>query len=81
MNLEKTILPAVEKAVLELNVLLSKDGGRLELTAVTPDGIVRLRLHGVCAECAGSLPPLAKGIEKVILDQIPTVHQVVVLPF
>lgn len=52
---------------------VQSDGGDLELVEVTPDGVVRIRLHGACVGCPSSTMTLRVGIERNLKAHIPEV--------
>ena len=55
---------------------VQSDGGDLELVEVTPQGIVRIRLHGACVGCPSSDITLQVGIERNLKAHIPEVRSV-----
>lgn len=55
---------------------LQNDGGDVELVEVTPEGVVRLRLHGACGTCPSSTYTLKLGIEEQLKQHIPEVKEV-----
>ena len=55
---------------------VQSDGGDLELVEVTPDGIVRIRLHGACVGCPSSAITLQMGIERNLKAHVPEVRTV-----
>lgn len=66
------------KEVLELiRPALQADGGDVELVDVTDDGIVSVRLTGACGSCPMSTMTLKMGIERTLVEKIPTVKEVV----
>ena len=56
---------------------LQADGGDVELVDVTDDGIVSVRLTGACGSCPMSTMTLKMGIERTLVEKIPTVKEVV----
>lgn len=52
------------------------DGGDVELVEVTPEGVVRIRLHGACVGCPSSSITLQMGIERNLRDHIPEIQRV-----
>lgn len=66
------------KAVLEeIRPMLMRDGGDVELVAVTDDGKVSVRLKGACGHCPMSTMTLKMGIEKRLKERVPGVKEVV----
>ena len=69
----------VEEVLREIRPMLQADGGDIELVDVTMDGIVQVRLRGACHNCPSSIVTLKKGIERVLMEQIPEIREVVVI--
>ena len=67
----------VEKVVLEIQGLLKADGGDIELLEVTTQGLVRVRVKGLCVDCGGSMRTLRYGIERMIREKVPEVTAVI----
>jgi len=65
----------VQAIIEKIRPMLVKDGGDVELVEVT-NGVVKVRLKGACAGCAMSQLTLKKGIEKVIINEIPEISSV-----
>jgi Fe-S cluster biogenesis protein NfuA len=66
----------VEKVLARIRPAIQSDGGDLELVEVTPDGIVRVRLHGACVGCPSSSMTLQMGIERNLREKVPEVQAV-----
>ncbi len=66
----------VQAVIEKIRPMLQRDGGDVELVDVDDNGIVKVRLTGACAGCAMSQITLKKGIEKVLLNEIPEVKKV-----
>ncbi len=49
------------------------DGGDVELVDVTPEGVVKIRLHGACVGCPSSSMTLHMGIERNVREKVPGV--------
>ena len=64
------IKAAVEQALTKIRPLLQRDGGDIELVAVT-DGIVKVRLTGACKGCPMSQMTLKQGVEKLLMKEVP----------
>ncbi len=65
------------QAVLDkVRVNLQADGGDAELVDVTKEGIVKVRLTGACHGCPMSQMTLKRGIEAVIMREVPGVKAV-----
>ncbi len=66
----------VESILEKVRPMLQSDGGDVELVDVTDDGIVQVRLTGACQGCPMSQMTLKKGIERIVLKEIPQVKSV-----
>ena len=66
---------SVEQALAKIRPMLQRDGGDIELVAVT-DGIVKVRLTGACKGCPMSQMTLKQGVEKLLLKEVPGLKQV-----
>ena len=66
---------AVEQALAKIRPMLQRDGGDIELVAVT-DGIVKVRLTGACKGCPMSQMTLKQGVEKLLMQEVPGLKQV-----
>jgi len=68
-----------DRVVRVLNLIrpaVQSDGGDLELVAITPDGVVQIRLHGACVGCPSSTATLQVGIERNLKNHVPEVRAV-----
>jgi len=52
------------------------DGGDVELVEITPDGVVKIRLHGACVGCPSSRITLQVGIERNLRVNVPEVKRI-----
>lgn len=71
--------PVRDRVAKVLNLIrpaVQSDGGDLELVEVTPDGVVRIRLHGACVGCPSSSMTLQMGIERNLKEHVPEVTAV-----
>jgi Fe-S cluster biogenesis protein NfuA len=66
----------VAKVIALIRPTVQSDGGDVELVDITPDGVVKIRLHGACVGCPSSTVTLQVGIEKNLKDHIPEVRSV-----
>ena len=65
------------EAVLELiRPALQADGGDVELVSVD-DGVVSVKLTGACDGCPMAAMTLKMGIERVLVEKVPEVKEVV----
>lgn len=53
------------------------DGGDLELVDITPESLVRIRLHGACVGCPSSNVTLQMGIERNLREYVPEIKGVI----
>ena len=63
----------VEKVISAIRPAVQSDGGDVELVELTPDGVVRIRLHGACVGCPSSQMTLKMGIERNLRLHVPEV--------
>lgn len=68
----------VLKVIDELRPFLMNDGGNIELVKIEDD-IVFVKLQGACAGCPMRQMTFKDGIERMILDKVPTVKEVVLV--
>ena len=66
----------VAKVINLIRPAVQSDGGDVELVDITPQGIVRIRLHGACVGCPSSAITLKAGIERNLKVHIPEVQSV-----
>ncbi|MEM7622120.1 MAG: NifU family protein [Planctomycetota bacterium] len=59
-----------------LRPAIQADGGDIELVDVTPEGAVKVRLHGACVGCPSSMMTLRIGIERNLRANVPEVTTV-----
>lgn len=69
----------IEEVLTEIRPMLLADQNDVELVQVTEDGIVRVRLYGTCGDCSNSMTTLRRGIERMVMEQVPEVRAVVVV--
>lgn len=58
---------------------LNNDGGDVEYIKFE-DGIVYLKMHGACSDCALIDNTLYNGIEAMLVEEIPEVFGVILVP-
>jgi len=68
----------VEEVLNNIRPSLQADGGDVELVDVK-EGIVSLRLKGVCAGCPMSTMTLKNGIERILKEEISGIKEVVAM--
>ena len=66
----------VEAAINKIRPALQADCGDVELVDVK-DGVVQVRLTGACNGCPMATMTLRDGIERVIMEEVPGVRQIV----
>ncbi len=66
----------VEAALAKIRPMLEKDGGSVELIAVEGT-VVKVRLTGACHGCPMSQMTLKSGIERIVMQEVPEVTEVV----
>ena len=67
----------VQRALEKIKPNLQADGGDVELVEVTDDGLVKVRLKGACRGCPMSQMTLKMGIQKLLIQEVPGVKEVV----
>jgi len=67
----------VQEALDKVRPFLQRDGGDVELVDVTPEGVVQVRLKGVCGTCPSATITLKNGIERVLKQELPEIKSVV----
>ena len=63
----------------EIAPALQMDGGGIEVVDVA-DGIVQVRLHGVCGGCPGSVYATIMSIEEELRRRVPEVEYLEAVP-
>ncbi len=63
----------VEQVINRIRPAVQSDGGDLELVDVTPEGVVKIRLHGACVGCPSSRMTLQMGVERNVRERVPEV--------
>jgi Fe-S cluster biogenesis protein NfuA len=66
----------IENALVKIRPMLQRDGGSVELVDVE-GSVVKVRLTGACHGCPMSQMTLKAGIERIIMQEVPGVTQVV----
>ena len=66
----------VEEALNRIRRALQADGGGVELVGIE-DGVVSVRLTGGCGHCPMATVTLKNGIERVLMEEVPEVKEVV----
>lgn len=66
----------VDRVLNLIRPAVQSDGGDIEFVELTPDGVVRIRLHGACVGCPSSHITLQVGIERNLKAHVPEVRAV-----
>ena len=66
----------VQAVLNKIRPSLQADGGDIELVSVK-DGIVSVKLQGHCAGCPMSQMTIKNGVERILIQQVPEVKEVV----
>ncbi len=72
-EMEAGILEAIEI----IRPALQADGGDIVFNSVDADGVVTVSLVGACGTCPVSQMTLKAGVERIIMDRVPGVTEVV----
>ena len=74
-------LASMEEGVLEaidaIRPALQSDGGDIVFQYIDDDGVVHVALVGACGTCPVSMMTLKAGVERIIMDRVPGVTEVV----
>jgi Fe-S cluster biogenesis protein NfuA len=65
----------VEQALEKIRGYLQYEGGDVELVDIE-DGVVKVRLKGMCSACPMAMITLKDGIERVLKEEVPEVKSV-----
>jgi Fe-S cluster biogenesis protein NfuA len=72
-SMEEGILDAIEA----IRPALQADGGDIVYRGLDPDGVVHVSLVGACGSCPVSTMTLKAGVERIIMDRVPGVTEVI----
>ena len=64
-NTEEKILEVIEK----IRPFLQNDGGDIEFVKLE-NGIVYVKMHGACMDCANLDSTISDGIEMILIDEV-----------
>lgn len=67
----------VEQALSRIRGYLRRDGGDIKLVEITSDGVVKVRLMGLCAGCPYAMQTLHSVVEREIKKEVPEVKKVI----
>ena len=71
-TMEDGILEAIET----IRPALQSDGGDIVFNFLDEDGVVHVSLVGACGTCPVSMMTLKAGVERIIMDRVPGVTEV-----
>jgi len=74
--MQQEIKDKIKQKLEEIKPMLQRDGGNLELVEITDDGIVKIKLTGMCAHCAMSTMTVKMGIEGILKKSFTEVKSV-----
>jgi Fe-S cluster biogenesis protein NfuA len=72
-EMEQGILEAID----DIRPALQSDGGDIVFRGLDEDGVVHVTLVGACGTCPVSMMTLKGGVERIIMDRVPGVTEVV----
>ncbi len=72
-----TMEPQVLEAIDLIRPALQSDGGDIVFNQIDQDGVVHVSLVGACGTCPVSTMTLKAGVERIIMDRVPGVTEVV----
>ena len=72
-SMEEGLLEAIDA----IRPALQSDGGDIVYTGLDEDGVVHVSLVGACGTCPVSMMTLKAGVERIIMDRVPGVTEVV----
>ena len=72
-EMEEGILEAIDA----IRPALQSDGGDIVFNQLDEDGVVHVSLVGACGTCPVSMMTLKGGVERIIMDRVPGVTEVV----
>lgn len=69
---QPTLLERITKVIDErIRPYIQMDGGEIELIELTPEKILKVKLHGACNGCMASSVTLQYGVQQAIDDAFP----------
>ena len=72
-EMEEGILEAIDA----IRPALQSDGGDIVFNQLDEDGVVHVSLVGACGTCPVSMMTLKAGVERIIMDRVPGVTEVI----
>lgn len=55
----------------KIRPFIQLDGGEIELVELTPDKVLKVRLHGACQGCMASSVTLQYGVQNALDEEFP----------
>jgi Fe-S cluster biogenesis protein NfuA len=72
-EMEEGVLEAIEA----IRPALQSDGGDIVFNGIDEDAVVHVSLVGACGTCPVSMMTLKAGVERIIMDRVPGISEVV----
>jgi len=72
-SMEEGVLEAIDA----IRPALQSDGGDIVFNEIDQDGVVHVSLIGACGTCPVSMMTLKAGVERIIMDRVPGITEVV----
>ncbi len=69
--------PGVLEAIEAIRPALQSDGGDIVFNGIDEDCVVHVSLVGACGTCPVSMMTLKAGVERIIMDRVPGITEVV----
>ena len=70
-------VPGVLEAIEAIRPALQSDGGDIVFNGIDADDAVHVSLVGACGTCPVSMMTLKAGVERIIMDRVPGISEVV----
>lgn len=67
-KLFETIKTQIEERV---RPLIQMDGGDIEILELTPEKVLKIRLHGACIGCGAASMTLEHGVQAILFEEFP----------
>ncbi len=72
-----TMTAGVQEAIEAIRPALQADGGDIRLVEIDDNGVVSVELVGACGTCPVSTMTLKAGVERIIMDRVEGITEVV----
>lgn len=70
------LLKKVEQSLNNIRPYLNADGGDIEVTELTDDMVLKVKLLGACESCSLSYMTMKAGVEENIKKDIPEIRKI-----